>query len=229
MTLSDRIAPESLRKRRTLCIRTERLVLRAPRFEDAKTIATLVNDRRISENTLRIPYPYGIADAQAFIAGANANSGETVFLITKRDATVLGACGVAERPAAPPEIGYWLAVPFWGRGFATEAARAMIDYAFDHLGYEALHAGARVTNAASRRVLEKCGFQWTGVGLYRIRSLAASAPFDRFRLERVARLQPAAESVTPRKSALSRFSPWSARGRVRGLPRRHQAISSEDT
>jgi len=145
MTLSDRIAPESLRKRRTLCIRTERLVLRAPRFEDAKTIATLVNDRRIAENTLRIPYPYGIADAQAFAASANANSGETVFLITKRDATVLGACGVAERPAAPPEIGYWLAVPFWGRGFVTEAARAMIDYAFDHLGYEALHAGARAT------------------------------------------------------------------------------------
>jgi RimJ/RimL family protein N-acetyltransferase len=211
MTLSDRIAPESPRKRRTLCIRTERLVLRAPRFEDAKTIATLVNDRRIAENTLRIPYPYGIADAQAFVAGANANSGETVFLIIKRDATVLGACGVAERPAAPPEIGYWLAVPFWGRGFATEAARAMIDYAFDHLGYEALYAGARVTNAASRRVLEKCGFQWTGVGLYRIRSLAASAPFDRFRLERVAWAEPAAESVTARKSPLSRFSPWAAR------------------
>ncbi len=183
-TLPDRTALGSPRKRPTPRIRTERLVLRAPRLEDAKTIATLLDDRRIAENTLRIPYPYGIADAQAFIAGANVNSSETVFLITKRDATVLGACGVAERPAAPPEIGYWLAVPFWGSGYATEAARAMIDYAFDHLGHEVLHAGARVTNAASRRVLEKCGFQWTGVGLYRIRSLASSAPLDRFRLER---------------------------------------------
>ncbi len=117
MTLSDRIAPESLRKRRTLCIRTERLVLRAPRFEDAKTIATLVNDRRIAENTLRIPYPYGIADAQAFIAGANANSGETVFLITKRDATVLGACGVAERPAAPPRDRLLARRSILGQGF----------------------------------------------------------------------------------------------------------------
>jgi len=184
MTLFDRIAPETLRNGRAPRLRTQRLVLRAPRLEDAKTIATLVNDRRIAENTLRIPYPYGVADAQAFIAGANANSGETVFLITERDTTVLGACGVAEQPAAPPEIGYWLAVPFWGRGYATEAARAMVDYAFEHLGYELLHAGARVTNAASRRVLEKCGFQWTGVGLYRIESLASSAPFDRFRLER---------------------------------------------
>jgi RimJ/RimL family protein N-acetyltransferase len=186
-TLPDRIALESPRKRPTPCIWTERLVLRAPRLEDARTIATLLDDRRIAENTLRIPHPYGIADAHAFIAGANVNSGETVFLITKRDATVLGACGVAESPAAPPEIGYWLAVPFWGRGYATEAASAMIDYAFDHLGHEVLHAGARVTNAASRRVLEKCGFQWTGVGLYRIRSLASSAPFDRFRLERAVR------------------------------------------
>jgi len=184
MTLFDRIAPETLRNGRAPRLRTQRLVLRAPRLEDAKTIATLVNDRRIAENTLRIPYPYGIADAQAFIAGANANSGETVFLITERDTTVLGACGVAEQPAAPPEIGYWLAVPFWGRGYATEAARAMVDYAFEHLGYELLHAGARVTNAASRRVLEKCGFQWIGVGLYRVRALRSSAPVDRFRLDR---------------------------------------------
>jgi RimJ/RimL family protein N-acetyltransferase len=184
MTLSDRIAPETLQNRSTPRIWTERLVLRAPCLDDAKTLATLVNDRRIAENTLRIPYPYGIADARAFIAGANANSGETVFLITARDAGIIGACGIAEASGASPEIGYWLAVPFWGRGYATEAARALIDYAFDHLDYDVLHAGARVTNAASRRVLEKCGFRWTGVGLYRIQSLASSAPFDRFRLER---------------------------------------------
>ena len=60
----------------------------------------------------------------------------------------------------------------------------MIDYAFSVLDYEALQAGARCTNPASRRVLEKCGFQWTGVGLYRIRALASSAPIDRFRLDR---------------------------------------------
>jgi RimJ/RimL family protein N-acetyltransferase len=184
MSLSNRIAPETLRNRRAPRIRTDRLILRAPRLEDATTIATLVNDRRIAENTLRIPHPYGIVDAEAFIAGANANSGETVFLITDGDATVLGACGVGEHPAASPEIGYWLAVPFWGKGYATEAARALVDYAFNHLGHAVLHAGARVTNAASRRVLEKCGFKWTGVSLYRIQSLASSAPFDRFQLER---------------------------------------------
>src|SRR6266404_953891 len=184
MTLLDRSASETFRESHVPVIETERLVLRAPRFEDANMIATLVNDRRIAENTLRIPHPYGLADAQSFITGANASDGETVFLITRRDATVLGACGVARFGEEPPEIGYWLGVPFWGQGYATEAVRAVIDHAFGDLGYDAVAGGARVSNPASRRVLEKCGFQWTGVGLYRIRALASSAPVDRFRLDR---------------------------------------------
>ena len=184
MTLSSRVGPESFQVRDIPLIETERLVLRTPRFEDAKTIATLVNDRRIAENTLRIPHPYGIADAEHFITGANATRAETVFLITKRGDAVLGACGVVEQGEEAPEIGYWVGIAFWGKGYATEAARAVIDYAFDNLHYNVLHAGARVNHPASRRVLEKCGFQWTGVGLYRIRSLASSAPFDRFHLDR---------------------------------------------
>jgi RimJ/RimL family protein N-acetyltransferase len=194
MTLSSRVGPESFRVRDVPLIETQRLVLRAPRFEDAKTIATLVNDRRIAENTLRIPHPYGIADAEHFITGANATRAETVFLITKRGDTVLGACGVVEQGEEAPEIGYWLGVAFWGKGYATEAARAVIDYAFENLNYNVIHAGARVNNPASRRVLERCGFRWTGVGLYRIRSLASSAPFDRFHLDRgrwaIARARP---------------------------------------
>jgi RimJ/RimL family protein N-acetyltransferase len=184
MPLPNQIAPHAVRETCVRLIETERLLLRAPRTEDAKTIAILVNDRRIAENTLRIPHPYGIADAQRFITGTNAGSGETVFLIVRRDATVLGACGLAKRAPESAELGYWLAFAFWGNGYATEAAGAVIDYAFEDLGYEMLHAGARVSNLASRRVLEKCGFEWTGVELHRIRSLASSAPFDRFRLGR---------------------------------------------
>jgi len=198
MTLSSRVGPESFQVRDIPLIETERLVLRAPRFEDAKTIATLVNDRRIAENTLRIPHPYGIADAEHFITGANATRAETVFLITKRGDAVLGACGVVEQGEEAPEIGHWLGIAFWGKGYATEAARAVIDYAFDNVHSNVLHAGARVNNPASRRVLEKCGFQWTGVGLYRIRSLASSAPFDRFHLDRgrwaIARAPPVRKS-----------------------------------
>ena len=184
MTLLDRSASESLREGSIPVLATERLILRAPCFEDARPIAALANDRRIAENTLRIPHPYGLADAQSFITAANAPGGEIVFLIATRGGTVIGACGLARFGEEAPEIGYWLGVPFWGRGYATEAVRAVIDHAFGDLGYDVLVGGARVSNPASRRVLEKCGFQWTGVGLYRIRALASSAPVDRFRLDR---------------------------------------------
>jgi RimJ/RimL family protein N-acetyltransferase len=184
MTLLDRTAPETIRQRPIPVLETERLILRAPRFEDAKAIATLVDDRRIAENTARIPHPYALADAQAFLTAANTGDGEIVFLITARSGSIVGCCGIAKLDGKAPEIGYWLGVSFWGNGYATEATRAVIDHAFGELGYDALLAGARVSNPASRRVLEKCGFQWTGVGLCRIRALASSAPCDRFRLDR---------------------------------------------
>ena len=184
MTLLDRTAPETLRQRPIPVLETARLILRAPRLEDAEAVAALVNDRRIAENTSRIPHPYGLADAQAFLTAANSDDGEIVFLICASNGGIVGCCGIAKLDGETPEIGYWLGVPFWGKGYATEAARALIDHAFGELGYDRLLAGARVSNPASRRVLEKCGFQWTGVGLYRIRALASSAPCDRFRLDR---------------------------------------------
>jgi RimJ/RimL family protein N-acetyltransferase len=184
MTLLEEIQEETFRGRSIAVLETERLILRAPCLADVKAVAALANDRRIAENTLRIPHPYRLADAEAFIGAANAADQETVFMTTLRDGTVLGACGIHMLDGKTPEIGYWLGVPFWGRGYATEAARALIDHAFTALGHEHLVSGARVSNPASRRVLEKCGFQWTGVGLYRIRSIASSAPIDRFRLDR---------------------------------------------
>jgi RimJ/RimL family protein N-acetyltransferase len=183
MTLLDHRPAETFRERSIPVLETERLVLRAPRLEDAKAVAQLANDRRIAENTARIPHPYALADAENFIASVNRAEGEIAFLIT-REGVVLGACGMGMSEREAPDLGYWLGVPFWGHGYATEAVRAVIDHAFADLGYEALGAGARVTNPASRRVLEKCGFQWTGVGLTRIRALASSAPIDRFRLDR---------------------------------------------
>lgn len=165
-------------------LETERLLLRAPRPADAPVIAGLVNDRRIAENTMRIPHPYRLADAEDWITLANADPRDKTLLITLRDGTIAGACGLEWRDGPNPEIGYWLGVPHWGQGYATEATRALIDLAFGDLGYEAVDAGARTNNAASRRVLEKCGFQWTGVGLCRIRAINSAAPFDRFCLQR---------------------------------------------
>jgi RimJ/RimL family protein N-acetyltransferase len=185
MTLLEECQSGSFREACIPVLETKRLTLRAPLLEDAKTVAALVNDRRIAENVARIPHPYRKTDAESFIAGANRPGGEAVFLITLRDETIIGACGLMlQDKEQTPELGYWLGVEYWGKGYATEALHAVIDYAFTDLGYPALSAAARVTNPLSRRVLEKCGFQWTGVGLCRIRAINSSAPVDRFRLER---------------------------------------------
>jgi len=183
MTLLEEIPTGRYREASIPVLETKRLALRAARLEDAKAVAALANDRRIAENTARIPYPYKLADAEQFIAGAS-KKGEAAYLITLRDETIIGACGLMFREDDTPEVGYWLGVPYWNKGYATEALHALIDCAFTDLTHNAVQAGARVTNPASRRVLEKCGFQWTGVGLYRIRAINSSAPIDRFRLER---------------------------------------------
>jgi RimJ/RimL family protein N-acetyltransferase len=182
MTGLDHIPSETFREGSIPVLETERLVLRAPRLGDAKTVAALANDRQIAENTARIPHPYRLADAKDWIAGANKNADEQHYVITLANGALIGACGLETRDG--PSIGYWLGQAYWGKGYATEALHALIDHAFGDLDHEALQASARVTNPASRRVLEKCGFQWTGVGLCRVRAIHSSAPVDRFRLER---------------------------------------------
>jgi RimJ/RimL family protein N-acetyltransferase len=182
MTLSEAVFAPTQREHTVPVLKTERLVLRAPRRADANAIACLANDRRIAVNTARIPHPYSVDDAEQFIAAINRRNGETAFLVT-RDGAPIGVCGIDPQDNGA-ELGYWLGVSFWGQGYATEAARAVIDHAFGTLELEALQAGARVSNPASRRVLEKCGFQWTGVQLTRVRAINSAAPTDRFRLDR---------------------------------------------
>lgn len=184
MTGLEHVPSESFRERSIPVLETARLILRAPRLGDAKAIAALANDRQVAENTARIPHPYRIADAKDWIGGANKTPGEVHYVIALADGTLIGSCGLELRDGPVPEIGYWLGGPHWRKGYATEAVRALIDHAFDDRDHEALQSSARVTNPASRRVLEKCGFQWTGVGLCRIRAIHSSAPVDLFRLER---------------------------------------------
>jgi RimJ/RimL family protein N-acetyltransferase len=178
----DVIAPPQRRVHSLPVLAAGRLILRAPRRDDVEAIAALAGERRIAENTTRIPHPYGVADAEQFVATVNKRDGEACFVIMLGD-VLIGACGIEPR-ADDVELGYWLSPPYWGRGFATEAVRAVVDYAFGDLQHEALQAGARVSNPASRRVLEKCAFQWTGVRLTRIRAINSAAPVDRFRLDR---------------------------------------------
>ncbi len=184
MTCLDTLPPPPLAERCIVVLETKRLVLRAPQLVDGKAVAALANDRRVAENTARIAYPYRIPDAEKWISGANAEPDALTYLITLVDDTIIGCCSLRIDDGPVPDIGYWLGTRYWGKGYATEAVRALIDHAFTDLGHKALQSSVRVTNPDSRRVLEKCGFQWTGVGLCRIRALGSSVPVDRFRLER---------------------------------------------
>jgi RimJ/RimL family protein N-acetyltransferase len=165
----------------SIVLETERLTLRHPTLADVKAIARLANDRRIAENTRRLPHPFTLRDAEHAIAAGTAAA--SPFLIAF-GGTAIGLAGLEHNGAAALDLHFWLGVDFWGHGFATEAAHAVIDYTFET--YEAKHltAGARVVNPSSRRVLEKCGFQWSGVELHRFVALGSSTPVDCFRLDR---------------------------------------------
>jgi RimJ/RimL family protein N-acetyltransferase len=176
--------PTPTRQETRACVlETERLSLRRPTLADVKAIARLANDRRIAEMTRRLPHPYLQDDAIAFVSTLADAGSETVFLI-ERDHQPVGMVGVDWRETESPELGYWLGVEHWGQGYATEAARAVIDYTFEEFSAEHLVSGARVANPASRNILEKCGFQWSGVQLHRFEALRSSTPVDCFRLNR---------------------------------------------
>ncbi len=127
--------------RRIPALKTERLVLRALCQRDVPVIVQLAGDRRVAENTARIPHPYSADEAEQFVAQANRQNGSATFAIAL-DGVPIGACGIDVRQDGA-ELGYWLGVPYWGCGYATEAVRAVIDYAFSELGHELLQSGAR--------------------------------------------------------------------------------------
>jgi RimJ/RimL family protein N-acetyltransferase len=174
---------QTLREARACVLETERLMLRRPTLADVKAIARLANDRRIAENTRRLPHPYSQDHAIEFVRETANDSRETVFLV-ENNHTPIGMAGIDWRQPDAPELGYWLGTDYWGQGFATEAARAVIDFTFEEFDIEHLISGARVANPSSRNILEKCGFQWSGVELHRFEALGSSTPVDCFRLSR---------------------------------------------
>jgi RimJ/RimL family protein N-acetyltransferase len=173
----------TLREAKPCVLETERLRLRKPTLVDVKAIARLANDRRIAENTRRLPHPYLQDHAVAFVRATAGDGTDLTFLI-EHDFVPVGMVGINFGEREAPELGYWLGVAHWGQGFGTEATRAVIDYFFEEFAHEQLIAGARVTNPRSRNILEKCGFQWTGVELHRFAALGSSSPVDSFRLSR---------------------------------------------
>ena len=145
--------------------RTERLLLRPGWAEDAPALFQAVADERIVRNLANAPWPYRFADAEAFLARDRGafDASCLIFLRTEQPPRLIGGIGFGRKPDGGQEFGYWIARPFWGRGFATEAGRAFIAIARHSLRLRKLQAGHFIDNPASGRVLGKLGFRPTGV------------------------------------------------------------------
>lgn len=167
-------------------LRTERLVMRAPNDGDVPSLAQLADNRAIAGMVARMPHPYGEAEARAFVAMASkpAKAG-SVYVLTLAGTDVLVGCAGLSATDRGLELGYWVGEPYWNRGYATEAAHALVDLAFRATSIQVLHVACRVINPASRRVVHKCGFQYAGQGM--INSIVAGrVPVERYRLDRKA-------------------------------------------
>ena len=142
-------------------MRSKRLEFRALRPADAARVAELAGDYDVAAMTARVPYPYTLVAADQWIA--SIDSCELVRAVLRGN-ELIGAVGLVYGQERSAEIGYWIGKPYWGQGFATEAAQALVDYAFGPLGMKRLTCGHFIDNPASARIIAKLGFTRTGTG-----------------------------------------------------------------
>ena len=167
-------------------IRTRRLFLRPAWAEDARAVHAAVASWDIAKHLARVPWPYTLADAEAFVGGRVLAPGETSFLIFARtpgDPMLVGSIGFGRGPEA--ELGYWIAYDHWDCGYATEAGQAVLALAFEGLRLPALTAAHFTDNPASGAVLRKLGFRETGEVAHRpCRARGDDVPAVEYRLTR---------------------------------------------
>jgi RimJ/RimL family protein N-acetyltransferase len=144
--------------------RTPRLLLRPSFTEDAPALAAAIADEAIVRNLATAPWPYRMRDAEAFLASPRDPILPSFLILERTDSApqLVGSCGLGRRASGAVEMGYWIARPFWGRGFATEACQALVDIART-LGLPSLEGSHFIDNPASARVLEKLGFEPLGI------------------------------------------------------------------
>jgi RimJ/RimL family protein N-acetyltransferase len=144
--------------------RTDRLLLRPGWAEDAPALSQAIADETIVRNLATAPWPYGLKEAEAFLASPRDPALPSFLVFARMDATpeLIGACGLGRRPSGAVELGYWIARAHWGNGYATEAATQLIEIART-LGLSRLEGSHFLDNPASARVLEKLGFVATGL------------------------------------------------------------------
>lgn len=155
-------------------LQTDRLTLRPLRMSDAPAVQALVADRAIAATTLSIPHPYPEGGAAEFIERMREHMDEGkgvvfgVFVREEEDAgtteTVVGTVGLTiNRDHRRAELGYWIGRPFWGRGYASEAGKRIVEWGLESLHLQRVYAHHMLHNPASGRVLRKIGMTFEGV------------------------------------------------------------------
>ena len=157
-------------------LETARLRLRPFTVADAPAVARMVSDRRVAELTLNIPHPYPADLAVQWIGShaAEAAAGTLYSFAIERIApaeldqpagkTLLGAIAITPNARfRRAEIGYWLGVEHWNRGYMTEAARRVVAFGFAQLGLQRIQATCYPRNPASAKVMQHAGLRHEGL------------------------------------------------------------------
>ena len=146
---------------------TERLVLRPFGLNDAPAVRRMAGDRAVADTTERIPHPYEDGMAEPWIATHaerfRQHQGCEFAVVLKETSELIGAIGLTLSMAhLRGELGYWIGKPFWGQGYCTEAARAIMDFGFNTIGLHRIQDRHMSRNPASGRVMLKLGMQHEG-------------------------------------------------------------------
>ena len=145
---------------------TDSINLSPLHYADKERLVRLANNKKIWMNVRDMfPHPYSVSDAERFIESTTQQDPQTTFAIryNLKFAGVIGLVLQGDVYRFSAELGYWIGEPFWNKGIATQAVKLMIQYAFEELKLLKVFAGVFEGNEASKRVLEKCGFELEGI------------------------------------------------------------------
>lgn len=150
-----------------ISLHTERLHLRLLESGDADVLEQLAGDKDLASTTLGIPHPYPKGSAAGFIAyrqeAASQGEGYSFAVLTKSEGTFLGVVGLhLDKNHNNGELGYWIGKPYWGKGYGSEAARRVVQFAFDEIKLNRVWAAAMTKNPGSSRIMEKAGMKHEG-------------------------------------------------------------------
>lgn len=148
-------------------LETERLILRPLSYDDSDRIEELAGDYDVAKSTLNIPHPYPKGSAIHFIKSiltTERNNKVVMFAVTEKDSQLL--IGLINLNLAPAykrgELAYWIGKQYWGRGYGTEATKALLEYGFNHKNLNRIFAASFTCNAGSWRIMEKVGLKHEG-------------------------------------------------------------------